>query len=95
MTPGESSEDRGKTCNYDRANPYRPAHESTAPTLPPIATAKDPHYVAVKSVLGRDVQGCYRDKKLDGDIWGVLVTKYKRYRSEEILTQCIHEYNTQ
>ena len=65
------------------------------PQLQPTTATRNPPNVAADSVSERDKQGYYRDKKLDADLWEVLVEKYERYRSEEMLAQCIHEYDTQ
>ena len=66
-----------------------------SPPLRSTTATKTAPVVHADSVSERDKQGYYRDKTLDADLWKVLVEKYERYRSEEMLAQCIHEYDTQ
>ena len=43
----------------------------------------------------RDAVGYYRCKKADGKLYVVMKEKYSRYVSDEFLTQCCHEHDTQ
>ena len=65
------------------ANPTSSSPESTTPLQP-----------STKSSSERDQKGYYRDMITDKDLWDALVEKYERYRSEEMLAQCVHEYDT-
>ena len=85
-TLGESNTNQENNRDKASADPDSPSHECITPT---------PILPSTKSISERDRQGYYRDMLLDKDLWDALVDKYERYRSKEMLAQCVHEYDTQ